>query len=84
MGNYNLLVVLYGCEILSLMSMEERRLGVFQNRVPKRTFEPKEGESIKRLEKIIMRDFIKENEKDGTCSTHGREVKYVQDLGKRS
>jgi hypothetical protein len=34
-------VVLYGCGTLSLTLMDERRLRVFENRVLRRTFEPK-------------------------------------------
>jgi hypothetical protein len=39
-----LLVVLYGCETLSLTLREEHRLRVFENRVLRRIFEPKRGE----------------------------------------
>jgi hypothetical protein len=35
------LVVLYGCEIWSLILKEERRLRVFENRALKRIFRPK-------------------------------------------
>ena len=38
------LVVLYGCETLSLTLREERRLRVFENRVLRRTFGPKRFE----------------------------------------
>jgi hypothetical protein len=37
-------VVLYGCETWSLISREEHRLGVFENRVPRRIFGPKRDE----------------------------------------
>ena len=37
-------VVLYGCETLSLTLREERRLRVFENRVPRRIFGPKRDE----------------------------------------
>jgi hypothetical protein len=37
-------VVLYGCETLSLTLREERRLGVFENRVLRRMFGPKTDE----------------------------------------
>jgi hypothetical protein len=37
-------VVLYGCETWSLTLKEEHRLRVFQNRLPKRIFGPKENE----------------------------------------
>jgi hypothetical protein len=38
------LMVLYGCEILSLTLREEHRLRVFENRVLKRIFGPKRDE----------------------------------------
>jgi hypothetical protein len=41
-----LLVVLYGCETLSLTFREEYRLRVFENRVLKRIFGPKMVEVI--------------------------------------
>jgi hypothetical protein len=37
-------LVLYGCETWSLTLREERRLRVFENRVPKRLFGPKRTE----------------------------------------
>ena len=37
-------VVLYGCETWSLTLREERRLRVFENRVPRRVFGPKRDE----------------------------------------
>jgi hypothetical protein len=37
-------VVLYGCETWSLTLREEQRLRVFENRVLRRTFEPKGDE----------------------------------------
>jgi hypothetical protein len=37
-------VVLYGCEIWSLILREEHRLRVFENRVLKRIFGPKRDE----------------------------------------
>jgi hypothetical protein len=39
-----LLVVLYGCDTLSLKLKEEPRLGVFENRVPRTIFGPKRDE----------------------------------------
>ena len=42
--NYNLRVVLYGCETLSLTLREERRLRVFEDRVLRRIFERKRDE----------------------------------------
>ena len=37
-------VVLYGCETWSLILRDERRLGVFQNTVLRRTFGPRRDE----------------------------------------
>ena len=37
-------VVLYGCETWSLTLMEERRRGVFENRVLRRMFGPRRDE----------------------------------------
>jgi hypothetical protein len=42
-GNIILPAVLYGCETLSHILREEGRLRVFENRVLRKTFEPKEG-----------------------------------------
>ena len=42
--NYNLPVVLYGCETWSLTLREERRLKVFENRVQRRIFGPRRDE----------------------------------------
>jgi len=39
-----LLLALYGCETWSLTLREERKLGVFENRVLRRVFEPKRDE----------------------------------------
>jgi hypothetical protein len=39
--DYNLPVVLYGCETLSLAVREEHKLRVFENRVLRRIFGPK-------------------------------------------
>jgi hypothetical protein len=41
--------VLYGCETWSLILRNEHRLGVFENRVLRRIFGPKRGDS--RMEK---------------------------------
>jgi len=41
-----LLIVLYGCETLSLILREEHRLRVFENRVLRRIFEPMRDEVI--------------------------------------
>ena len=42
--NYNFAVVLYGCEIWSLILRAERRLRVFENRMLRRIFGPKRDE----------------------------------------
>ena len=42
--NIILPVVVYGCETWSLTMREERRLKVFENRVPRRIFVPKRDE----------------------------------------
>ena len=44
-------VVLYGCETWSLILREERRLMVFENRVPRRIFGPKREEVTGGMEK---------------------------------
>jgi hypothetical protein len=46
-----LLLVLYGCEIWSLISREEHRLRVFQKGVLRRIFEPKMEELKEGLRK---------------------------------
>jgi len=45
-------VVLYGCEIWSLIQREEHRLRVFENRVLRRIFGPKMEEVLGGLEKF--------------------------------
>jgi hypothetical protein len=50
MQNYNLPVVLYGCETWSLTLREQHRLRVFEKRVLRRIFGPKRDE-VMRLEK---------------------------------
>jgi hypothetical protein len=45
-------VVLYGCENLSLTLREERRLRVFENRVPRRIFGPKRDEVAEEWRKL--------------------------------
>jgi hypothetical protein len=47
-----LLVVLYGCETWSLTLREERRLRVFENRVPRRVFGPKRDEVTEEWRKL--------------------------------
>jgi hypothetical protein len=44
--NYNLLVVVYGCETCSVIFRVDHRLRVFENRVLKRIFGPKKNEMI--------------------------------------
>jgi len=50
--NFNLPVVLYGCETWSLKLREERRLRVFENRVLRRVFGPKRDEVKGELRKL--------------------------------
>ena len=45
-------VVLYGCETWSLTLREERRLRVFENRVPRRIFGPKWDEVTRKWKKV--------------------------------
>jgi len=51
-------VVLYGCETWSLTLREERRLGVFENRVLRRVFGPKRDEVTGNGENYIMRSLM--------------------------
>jgi len=46
-------VVLYGCETWSLTMSEQRRLGVFENRVLRKIFGPKRDEVTGGVEKTI-------------------------------
>ena len=48
--NYNF--VLYGCETWSLTLREERKLGVFENRVLRRVFGPKRDEVTGKWRKL--------------------------------
>jgi hypothetical protein len=61
--NYNLPVVLYGCETWSLTLKEEHRLRVFENRVLRKIFGPQGNEVAGGGENYIMRSFI-------TCTLH--------------
>ena len=45
-------VVLFGCETWSLILREERRLGVFENRVLRRIFGPKRDEVTEEWRKL--------------------------------
>jgi hypothetical protein len=45
-------VLLYGCETWSLILREERRMRVFENRVPRRVFGPKRDEATGEWRKI--------------------------------
>jgi hypothetical protein len=40
-NNYRFAMVLYGCETSSLTVREEHMLGMFENKVPRKTFESK-------------------------------------------
>ena len=79
-------VVLYGCETWSLTLREERRLGVFENRVLRRIFGPKRDEVTGEWRKLynedlndlysspnIVRLIIEKNEIGDACSTCGGE-----------
>jgi hypothetical protein len=76
-----LLVVLYGCETWSLTLREERRLGVFVNRVLRRIFGPKRDEVTGEWRKVHNEEFpdlysspsiiSEEDEMGGACSTNG-------------
>jgi hypothetical protein len=48
-------VVLYGCETWSLISREEYRLEVFENRVLRRIFGPKRDELTGEMRKYCLR-----------------------------
>ena len=87
-------VVLYGCETWSLTLREERRLGVFENRVLRRIFGP-EGRGDTKVGKTTLGrakwyvlltkhhsgDQIETNEMDGACSTFGGLKKCIQGFG---
>jgi len=57
-------VVLYGCESWSLISREERRLRVFENRVLRRIFGPKRDEVTGEWRKLHNEEL-----KDLYCSS---------------
>jgi hypothetical protein len=78
------LVILYGCETWSLTLKEEHRLRVFENRVLRRIFGPKNdgergewrilhNEELNDITKYYSGDQIKKNEVGGACtsSTYG-------------
>jgi hypothetical protein len=49
--------VLYGCEAWSVALKEERRLGMFENRVLRRIFGPKRGEAMEKWSKLHNGDL---------------------------
>ena len=49
--------VLYGCENLSLTLIDELRLRVFDNRLPRRIFETKRNEVKRKWRKLYNEDF---------------------------
>ena len=53
-----LLVVLYGCETRSFKLREERRLKMFENKMPRRIFGPKMDEVIGEKKNYIMRNLM--------------------------
>ena len=63
--NYNFAVVLYGCEILSLILRDECRLRVFENMVLRRIFGPMRDEITGELRKLHN-----EEQNDLYCSLH--------------
>jgi hypothetical protein len=90
-----LLVVLYGCQTLSLTLREECRLRVFENRVLRRIFGPKRDEvtgSWRKLHneelhglysspRIIRVIKSKEDEMGRACGTHGGGERCLQHFG---
>ena len=50
-------VVLYGCETWSLTLRKERRLGVFENRVPRKIFGSKRDEVTGEWRKLYNEDL---------------------------
>ena len=85
-------VVVYGCETWSLISREERRLRVFENRVLRGIFWPKREEQIGDRRKIpqwgaswfvlltyyyYYGDEIEKNEMGGSCGTRKGEDKCL-------
>jgi hypothetical protein len=71
-------VVLYGCESWSLTLRKEYRDGVFDNRVPRRTFGPNKDEGRggwRKLHNEELRDlyFSPRMRWAGACSTNGGE-----------
>ena len=77
-------VVFYGCATCSFTLMEERRLGLFENRVLRRIFGPKRHEVTREWRKLhneglmiciahpnFSGDQIEKNEISGACSTYG-------------
>jgi len=87
-------VVLYGCGTWSLTLREERRLRLFENRVLRRIFGPKQDEIIGDwrklhneerndvlLTKYYSGDQIDKNEIGGTRSKYGGEERCMWDFG---
>jgi hypothetical protein len=88
-----LLVILNACETWSLTSREEHGLKVFENRLVKRIFGPKEQEMVVGWRKLrneelhslyrmpnIINEQIKEDDMGRAYSTHGRgggEEEYI-------
>ena len=85
-----MLVVLYGCETWSLTLREERRLGMFENRVLRRIFGPKRDEVTGEWRKLhnelnnlysspnIVWVTKIENEMGKACSAYGGGERRVQ------
>jgi hypothetical protein len=87
-------VVLYGCETLSLILREERRLKVFENRVLRKVFGPKRDEVTGNGENYIIRSLmictpyqycaggkIEKNEMGWACGAYGGGERCAQGVG---
>ena len=86
---------LYGFETRSLTLREERRMRVFENRVPRRIFEPKSDEvtgewrklhneelnDLHSYTQIYSGDQIQKNEMGGPCRMYGRKERCIQGFG---
>jgi hypothetical protein len=88
-------VALCGCETWLLRLREERRLRVFENRVPRGIFGPKKDEVTGEWRKLYTEeltdlystkyyysgDQIEKNEMGGACGMYGGEERCIQCFG---